>query len=205
MATRILLIRHASVDAIGRRIVGRMPDIHLNARGREESEKLVSRLEGIEVDAIYSSPLERTRETAEVLARARNIEVSICEWMTEIDFGEWTSKSFSELDEIPDWHRFNRCRGQVRIPGGESMLDVQQRMVRGIEELCDRHEGKNVALFSHGDPIRVALAQYAGMAVDFMQRLIVEPASVSVVDIDPCGPRILALNDQSDCGALRRH
>ena len=205
MATRILLIRHASVDAIGRRIVGRMPGVHLNARGREEAEKLVSRLEGIEVDAIYSSPLERTRETAEVLVGARKMEVFICEAATEIDFGEWTGKSFSELDEIPEWHRFNECRGQVRIPGGESMLDVQQRMVKGIEELCDRHQGKSVSVFSHGDPIRVAIAHYAGMAVDFMQRLIVEPASVSAVDIDPCGPRILALNDQSDCGALRRH
>jgi len=201
MAARILLIRHASVDPLGKAIAGRGAGVHLNEQGRLEAEQLVERLSATKLEAIYCSPMERTRETAEPVARSKQLEVLTSDEFTEIDFGEWTGKTFGELDKLPEWHRFNQCRSIGRIPGGESMLEVVQRMVRGIEAVSERHRRGMVAIFSHCDPIRAALVHYMGMNLDGMLRLTVAPASISAVDVEPCGARLLALNNVS--GAFR--
>jgi probable phosphoglycerate mutase len=197
MAARILLIRHASVDPIGKAIVGRRRGVHLNERGRFEAEQLVGRLSETKLEAIYCSPMERTQETAEPLARSKRMDVLTRDEFTEIDFGEWTGKVFAELDKLPEWHRFNQCRSVGRIPGGESMPEVVQRMVRGIEAVCEQHRSGTIAIVSHCDPIRAALVHYTGMNLDSMLRLAIAPASISAVDVEPWGPRVLTLNNVS--------
>jgi broad specificity phosphatase PhoE len=197
MAARILLIRHASVDLLGKAIAGRGRGVHLNERGRLEAEQLAQRLSETTLEAIYCSPMERTQETAEALARSKDLDVLTRDEFTEIDFGDWTGKSFAELDQIPAWHRFNQCRSLGRIPGGESMLEVVQRMVRGVEAVCQQHRSGTVGILSHCDPIRAALVHYTGMNLDGILRLTIAPASISAVDVEPCGPRVLALNNVS--------
>lgn len=198
MATRILLIRHGSVDTIGNWISGRRAGVHLNQTGKAEAAALAQRLAGASLAAIYSSPLERTRETAEPLARSQKLDVNIREEFSEIDFGEWTGKAFSELAAIPLWRQFNAERSAVCIPGGECMPEVAQRMARGLESIEKAHQNEAVAVFSHADPIRSVICHYAGTSLDKMQTFEIDPASISTIEFGPGGVRIRGIN--SRCG-----
>lgn len=194
MGTRVLLIRHAQVDPIGNWLAGRSRGIHLNEKGQMQARELVSKLANVKLEGIYSSPLERAQETAHFVASSKGLDVSVCDDLTDVDFGDWTGKTFEALAAMPEWHVFNQARACARIPGGETMLDVRQRMVRAIESIGSRHEGASVAIFSHCDPIRAAIVHHAGMTLDSILRISVDPASISVLDCDSCCSRILALN-----------
>jgi broad specificity phosphatase PhoE len=203
MATRVLLIRHASVDAIGVWLAGRLEGVHLNQRGQMEAQQLVDRLSGISLDAIYSSPLERAQQTARPVAIARDLLVTAQKELTDVHFGHWTGKSFKELNELPEWHHFNRHRSTGRIPGGESPQALVQRMVAAIEAIRAQHEGETVAIFSHCDPIRFAIAHYLAIDLDSLLEVAIDPASISVLDIGRFDARIVTLNDRSERLAIR--
>jgi probable phosphomutase (TIGR03848 family) len=194
MAT-FLLIRHALNDWIDKRIAGWTPGVHLNDAGRRQADALVERLARIELAAIYSSPLERTLETAAPLGRARGLVVQPCEEFGEIRYGAWTGLELTELRQRADWKRFVRCRSVMRVPDGELMLELQTRVVSGLERLRAHHGDDTVAVVSHGDPIRTAIAYYLGVSLDHYPRLDIAPASVSIVTVADEGPRLVRMND----------
>ena len=191
----VLLVRHGHTAAIGSRIVGRLPGIELTSKGRLQAERLVSRLSGRPLAAIYSSPLERAIESARPLAAARGMEIGSCAGLIEIDFGEWTGLTFDSLDRLPAWHRFNAERGSAPVPGGEGAVDVQRRAVHTIEAIAARHPGETVAAFSHGDVIRSILLYYTGKPLDRIEDFPIDPASVSALSLTPRGASVLYVND----------
>ena len=193
--TRFLLIRHATIEANGKRLAGRAPGMHLDERGREQALALAARLSQLPVTAIYSSPLERARETAEPIARLLGREVAIREELLEIEFGEWTGKAFGELDGLPEFQRFNAFRSCSPVQGGEFMLQAQLRMVLALDALRRAHPDECVAVVSHGDMIRSAIAHYAGIPLDLFQRLEVSPASISTIDVAEAAVRLVSIND----------
>lgn len=200
MAT-FLLIRHAETDTVGKSIAGWLPDVHLNETGGKQAELLAQRLAGVPLQAIYSSPLERALETAQPLARRRNLRIQPCEAAGEIRFGEWTGLPISELEPLPEWRRFNKLRSLSRVPGGELMLETQTRIVSEMECMRRRHRGRTVAIISHGDVIKAALAHLAGVHLDLFHRIEISPASVTVVSLNEQGPRILRVNDTGELAA----
>jgi len=181
--TKILLIRHATNDTVGIRLSGRKAGVHLNEEGRIQVQKLAARLEGMKINAVYSSPLERAVQTAEPIANILNLETIVCEDFLEINFGEWTFKTFKELDELAHFQQFNKFRSFTRVPGGESMPEAQMRMITGIEKLCSRHPNETVAVVSHADMIKSAVAYYTGTHLDLFHRVEISPASVSIIEI----------------------
>lgn len=192
--TRFLLIRHATIDSSGKALAGRTSGVHLNERGRRQAQALAGRLAGIPIEAIYSSPLDRAVQTAEPLAALLGLTVGISEEVNEIAFGRWTNRSFDELSLDASFQRFNAFRSTASAPGGEFMLQAQTRMVLALEELRSRHREGIVAVVSHGDPIKAAVAFYAGIPLDLFQRIEISLASVSVVEIDDNSVRILSIN-----------
>jgi probable phosphoglycerate mutase len=196
--TTFLLIRHGHTDWIGKAIAGRSPGVGLSAEGAEQALNLPRRVRNVAITAICSSPLQRTRETAEPLAQERRLPVEIRPRLIEVDFGSWTGKTMTELDADPLWKRFNTLRGSTRAPGGELMLDVQSRMVDELEELRRLHGGNTVAVVSHQDAIKAALAHYAGIPLDLFHRFEISPASVSVLQLAEWGPRIVSVNHTGD-------
>jgi len=196
--TTVLLVRHATCDPVGKSIAGRAEGVHLNAEGEQQARRVAARLREVPVAAIYSSPLERARETAEHIARGRDLRVESFDAVAEIDFGEWTGCALGALAALPAWRRFNSFRSGTRIPGGELIAEVQARTVAGLASLRDRHPDATVAVVSHADVIKAALAYYLGTPLDLMQRLEVAPASISAVALDAEGVRILALNDRGE-------
>lgn len=153
----------------------------MNEAGRAEAERLAERLSTLRISAVYSGPLERSVETAGIVGSRLGLGFETRRGLDEIEFGEWTGKSFAELDPDPVWRRFNTFRSCTRVPGGESMTEVQARVLAELEKLHEKHPGEAVAVVTHADLIRAALAFFAGIHLDLFHRLEILPASVSIV------------------------
>ena len=194
----VLLIRHGHTDAIGRTLVGRLPGVRLSPLGRAQAERLPARLAGRDIEAIYASPLVRTRETAAPLAAARALDVQTLDSLLEADFGEWTGLAFDALEPLDAWRRFNESRGTAPVPGGETALEAQARIVGALDALRLRHAGSTIAVFSHADPIRYAVLHYASMPLDDIHQVTIDPASVTIVRFDQERATLVAVNERED-------
>jgi probable phosphoglycerate mutase len=192
--TRFLLIRHGLNDSVGKTIVSWTPGVHLNEEGRAQAEQLPDLLEGTPIDAIYSSPLERAQETAAPLAARRNLPVHLRDAFGEVRFGEFSGHPLKELNAMRDWKTYRGFRSGTRAPGGELVVEVQARFASELECLRNQHPDQTVAIFSHADSIKATLALYMGVSLDLFDRIVVYPASVSVIDIDDSGPLIHRIN-----------
>jgi probable phosphomutase (TIGR03848 family) len=201
--TTLALIRHASHGLVGRAIVGRAPRVPLSAEGLRQADALAERLEASSIQALYSSPLERACATAAPIAARLGVEVQIADELNEIDYGAWTNRTLAELHELEEWRRFNLFRSGSRIPGGETMIEVQERMLRLVERVCSAHPDRAIALISHGDVIKATLAYYLGVPLDLFQRIEISPASVSIVRIERYGPEVLLINGAVEERLLR--
>ncbi len=200
--TTFFLIRHASCSGLGQTLWGRTPGVCLNGTGKLEAQRLAERLRGITLEAIYSSPLERALETAETIARTMNLEVNRNPAFDEIDFGDWTGKSFDVLSGDEVWGRFNSVRSTTRIPGGESFLEVQTRVITELERLSAQHNNARVAIVSHADVIKAAVGYFAATPIDLLQRIEISPCSVSVVAMNRNSLRLLTINNTRDLSDL---
>lgn len=183
MAT-VYLIRHGMTDVAGKRLSGRMAGVHLNAEGRAQVARLGELFAGATIDTVYSSPLERAMETAHAIADPLGLSIETSERLLEVDFGEWTGRRVTEMADDPKWRRWNALRGESRSPGGESMLEVQVRMVEEILAIAKGRPRSRVAVVSHEDPIRAAIAYFLGVPLDLFLRLTMAPASVSIVELE---------------------
>jgi probable phosphomutase (TIGR03848 family) len=196
--TRILLIRHASNDYIATgRLAGRTPGVHLNDRGRAEAQAVAERLAAVPLAAVYSSPLERALETAGPLADRHGVLPQLLAGVVETDCGEWTGASIEELSRTDLWRLMQASPSCARHPGGESMAEVQARMVAAVEELRILHTGQRIAVISHSDPIKLVLAFHTGLHIDMFQRLTVDPASINELEFSSRSPRLVRSNDRA--------
>jgi probable phosphomutase (TIGR03848 family) len=194
----VLLVRHGQNDWVSkRRLAGWTPGVHLNDKGRKEVEELAKRLKPLSISAVCSSPLERCMETAIAIARPHDLPVVELEAIGEVRYGKWEGQKIKKLTKKKrNWYALQHYPSRFRFPGGESLRETQQRAVAALEELSRRHEKEMVVAVSHADVIKLVLAHYLGMHIDLFQRLVVSPASVSVLVLASEGPvRVLRIND----------
>jgi len=195
--TTFIFIRHGLTDAVGHVMSGHAAGVHLNAVGRDQAASLPTRLGNSAITALYSSPLERARETAQPIADARGLRVEIEPRFIEVEFGEWTNRRFADLASDRHWQLYNAFRGVTRPPSGEALVDVQTRTVDAVLDLHARHPDGSIVVVSHADTLRAVLLYFLGMPVDFVQRLELSPARISVVQIGECAPRVLQVNGET--------
>jgi probable phosphomutase (TIGR03848 family) len=193
--TTLLLVRHALNDWVGDKLAGWTPDVHLNDKGKAQAEALCHRLADRPIAAVYSSPLERAVETARIVAAPHRLEVQIRAGMGEVRYGDWTGQSIKELAKEKAWQVVQFYPSGARFPGGEAIREMQARAVAELDELVVQHPAEIIVVVSHADVIKAVLAHYAGLHLDLFQRLVVSPASLSVVAFTPMGPRLVCLND----------
>lgn len=195
MALTLFLLRHAAHDRVGDLLCGRMPGVALGTTGHWQAARLARRFAPGALDALYTSPVQRCRETAAPLAAACGMLPAVLPEAEEVDFGAWTGSRFAMLEDDPAWRAWNGSRDTAAAPGGESMVAVRSRVEALLDRLRRRHPDGRVALVSHAEIIRTAILQVLGLPLQAYERLEVSPASISALALWPGGERVLGLND----------
>ena len=203
-STLVLLVRHGQTNTTGIVLPGRSPGLHLSDEGRKQAEGVATRLAGVpRLAAVYASPLERARETAEPVARAHHLAVRIERGLLECDYGEWTGGKLAVLAKKPEWQTIQRYPSGFRFPGGESFTEMQTRITDTLARLVERHRGKAIVAVSHADPIKVAVAHALGSHLDLFQRIMIATGSITAIAYRREGPSVLTVNSvDGDLGAL---
>jgi len=194
MTATFLLVRHGATADLDVRLSGRRPGVSLSAKGASEAAALARGLAGTHINRLMTSPLDRTRETAEAIGTALGLTPEVADALIEIDLGEWTGADFATLRADARWDVWNRERATACCPGGETMGQAQARIVGLMQALAQTQDGQVIALVTHSDLIRAALAHVLGLGLDGVHRFDIDPASVSRVVLGDWGGRVLAMN-----------
>lgn len=196
MAT-IILVRHGENDwSKKNKLAGWLSGVHLNETGHQQAQAVAQRLAALPVKAVYSSPLTRCAETATYIADTHRLAVQHLDEIGEVQYGEWEGKKIKKLAQEPLWRMVQFYPSRARFPGGETLREVQSRAIQALEDLAATHEKELIVVVSHADVIRLLLAHYLGVHLDLFQRLVISPASVSIVSLSPGGVvRVLRMND----------
>jgi probable phosphomutase (TIGR03848 family) len=209
--TTVLLIRHGRTAAnTAGVLVGRTSGIELDEAGVQQVAALATRLSGVQLRAIVTSPLRRCRQTAQALLSAQSdgCVMTVEQGLVECGYGDWTGKSLRDLSKDKLWSAVQQQPSAVRFPGGESMSEMSARAISAVRAWNARMEaehGPDVvwAAVSHGDPIKAVLADALGMHLDSFQRIVVDPASISIVRYTAARPYLITANSTGvDLAAL---
>ena len=204
--TQILLVRHAVNDFVKTgRLAGWTPGVHLNDEGKAQAEALGKRLADSPIRHIYSSPLERTMETAEAVRQhhphlhlVQNAEIG------EVRYGDWEGKSVASLVSRKMWHNVQHYPSRAKFPNGETMRDCQMRIVNAIETIAAQHPRELVVIVSHADLIKMAVAHFLGMHLDSFQRIVISPASITSLSLGFGRPYVNTVNDVAHIEQMER-
>lgn len=204
--TDILLIRHAVNDFVKTgKLAGWTPDVHLNDEGKAQAEALGKRLADVPIKQLYSSPLERTMETAEAICKHHsNLPIQQNQEIGEVRYGDWEGQAIAALQGRKMWSVVQEYPSRAVFPNGETMRGVQVRAVNAIETLVAKHPGELVAVVSHADLIKMILAHFLGMHLDNFQRLVVSPASISSLSLTHGRPYVGTINDVAHIRQMER-
>jgi broad specificity phosphatase PhoE len=184
VTTTIILVRHCVHDLIDRALVGRQPDVFLSAAGMMQAQCLAAALVRRGVTDVRSSPQNRARQTAEAVAAMLGKPAEVVPEFDEVDFGAWTGRAFDSLDDDCGWQRWNSDREACRPPGGESMRELQNRVLAGLSRLAAAHPGQCTAVVTHAEPARAAILHYRGMSLGEYARIEVDAGSCTTLHFD---------------------
>ena len=194
-ANVVILVRHGHTPTTGKILPGRAKGLHLSELGKDQAEKGASHLSSLSnINAVYSSPMERTLETAKPIAKAFGKKVCKNQGLIEADFGKWTGRKLSDLRKLNDWEKVQKNPSLFRFPDGESFMEIQSRMVTAVTNICENHRGEIIVAVSHADTIKAFLTAALGTPLDLFQRLHISPCSVSPVIFGTKSPFVLAVN-----------
>lgn len=200
----MLFVRHGVTATTGKVLPGRAKGLHLADTGRAQAEAVGERLAALkQIDAVYASPLERTRETAAAIGNRLGLKVAVEKGLVECDFGEWTGAELKTLSRLPDWSTVQRYPSGFRFPSGESFREMHTRIADTVARLRARHHGQTIVAVSHADPIKAAVADATGTPLDLFQRIVISPCSVSAIAYGDSGPTVLTVNSLADLAQLR--
>jgi probable phosphomutase (TIGR03848 family) len=197
----VVLLRHARSTANGAGVLaGRTPGIELDESGRRQAEQLVARLEPVPLAAVVCSPLLRCEQTIAPLLAARGLTPVTEPDLSEVDYGEWTGRELKTLFKEKLWSVVQQHPSAAVFPGGEGLAGMQNRAVAAVRahdaRITAEHGPRAVWLLcSHGDVLKSILADALGQHLDGFQRIVVNPASVSVIQYTDTRPFVLRMND----------
>jgi probable phosphomutase (TIGR03848 family) len=202
--TNLLFVRHGSTPTTGKVLPGRARGLELSPEGRAQADTVAQRLRAVApVDAVYSSPLERCKQTAAPIALQFDARVGIRKGFIECDVGEWTGASLTSLANLPEWKAMHAHPAGFRFPEGESFLEMQARVANAVADIVAAHPGQRVVVVTHADIVKLAIVSALGMALDALHRMTISPCSVTAVAYGHLGPHVLTVNSTDDLGKLR--
>jgi probable phosphoglycerate mutase len=193
MTARLYFVRHAAHDFLDTTLCGRMPGVSLNEAGRAQSAILAQALR--HVNAVHSSPRDRCLETAEAIAAGAGCSVTVSPALDEIEMGAWTGKAFADLRSDPLWRAWNERRAEASPPGGEPMRAAQRRIVEHASAVAPAAPDRSIALVTHADMIKAAIASFLGLNLDAHTSFTIAPASISMVLLCDWGARVESVSE----------
>jgi len=200
----VLLVRHGQTPTTGKLLPGRAGGLHLSDAGRSQAQAVAERLAVLpKVDAVYASPLERTRETAAPIAKARGLRTRTERGLIDADVGAWTGWELKRAAKRPEWKTVQQHPSGFRFPGGESFPEMQARVLSALARLRAAHPGGTVVAVSHADPIKAAAADALGTPLDLFQRIVISPCSVTAILYGDSWPLALTVNSTGDLSSLK--
>jgi probable phosphomutase (TIGR03848 family) len=201
----VLLLRHGrtSANAAGT-LAGRQP-VELDESGRKQAERAGERLRELPVAAVVTSPLIRCRTTVELALPGVTAEVD--DGLIECGYGDWEGRPLSELAKDPLWPVVQQHPSAAVFPNGEAMAAMSARAVATVRRWDARVTAEHGAdalwvACSHGDVIKAIVADAMGLHLDQFQRIVADPASISVIRYTTTRPFVVRLNDTADLSAL---
>lgn len=200
----MLLVRHAPTPETGTKLTGRLPGVGLGDTGRQAAQRTAERLSDLKLAAVYASPIERTWETAEIIAAPHRLQPVSEDGLVEVDYGKWSGRSLKSLSQLKAWWTVQVTPSRMTFPEGESLAAAQHRAVEACERLAAGHGKETIALVSHSDIIQSIVSHYLGQPLDLFSRIVISPTSVTVVDVPRQGiPRVMAVNTTGAEGSWR--
>jgi probable phosphomutase (TIGR03848 family) len=197
----VILLRHGRSTANGSGVLaGRTPKVGLDETGRVQAKGLPGRLAGVPLAEAVCSPLLRCKQTLAPLLEERGLTPAVDTRLSEVDYGEWTGRELKTLAKEPLWRVVQAHPSAAVFPGGEGLAGMQARAVTAVREhdarITAAHGDEAVwALCSHGDVLKAILADALGQHLDSFQRIVVDPASISVVRYTETRPFVVRMND----------
>ena len=199
---RLVLIRHAHSESNASGVLsGRIPNIHLSEKGKKQAQQLAERLGNFPVAEIRISPMERCAETIDPwlkqhVSKVRgSLKPIVDPGINEVDYGIWSGKKLTSLSRKREWKTVQESPSRMYFPEGEGIAAMQSRAMQTVHELAKLPDAKVGVIVSHGDVIKSIVASVLGMHLDEFQRIIIDPASVSIIEYASIKPRLLLLND----------
>ena len=198
--TTVILLRHAHSVANEKGILaGRASGVSLSTKGKEQAELLTSRLGNARFKDIRISPLERCLATLEPWLQSQDTSVRkkilFDPNVSEVDYGDWTGKKLLALSLRKEWRVVQNTPSEMKFPKGEGLLQMQQRAEKALRQSIKK-TGTGVSLIvSHGDVIKSLIATALDLHLDKFQKIVIDPASISVLDFNKGSFRLLHLND----------
>lgn len=192
--TSFYFVRHGVTAHTPHKLSGWLPGISLSHDGRAEAEAAAASLERVRLHAIFSSPLERTLETAQTIAARQAVDVTVSDGLGEVRYGRWTDRSYKSLRRTKLWDRVQHWPSGARFPDGESLIEVQARALDELERIRADYPRHRVCCVTHADVIRLVVAHYLGVHIDLFQRIVIGPGSITVISVGEDGPKVLGVN-----------
>ena len=199
---RLVLIRHAHSEANAAGVLsGRLPNVHLSETGIEQANGLAKRLGAFPISEMRISPMERCFETVQpwinefIIPKFSKFEAVIDPDLTEVDYGTWSGRKLSVLSKNKLWKTVQESPSRMYFPSGEGIAPMQSRAMQSVHELVSVKKKGAAVIVSHGDVIKSIIASALGMHLDEFQRIIIDPASVSILEYSSIKPRVILLND----------
>lgn len=194
----LLLIRHGENDFTKtHKLAGYTPEVHLNERGQSQAQALGDALKDVPIKAIYSSPLERARETAAPIAAARALDVQVEAGLLETNVGKWQGRSLAALRLQKAWKVVQNAPSRAQFPEGETFYECQTRIVTTLDAIARKYKPQDmVACVFHADPIKLAVAHYIGLPLDHFQRLSCDTGSLTALYVSESGANLIKLNQR---------
>jgi probable phosphoglycerate mutase len=192
--TELYLVRHGVTSHTGHRLTGWAPGVPLSEDGRREAETAARALRGVKFKAVYSSPIDRTLETARLVAAPHDLEVVVRDGLGEVDYGKWTNRSLRSVARTKLWLQLRSWPSNTRFPGGETLRETQVRALAEIDRICSDHPRGAVCCVTHADVIRAVVAHFLGLHLDLIERITIGPASITLIAVAAFGPRVITVN-----------
>lgn len=186
----VILVRHSRSTANTAGVLaGQAPGISLDETGFTQAQGLTARIGDVLISRVISSPLQRCIETISPWhEKYGKTEIEIDNNFIESDYGSWTGEKLSELAKEPLWKSVQKSPSTVTFPEGESFQAMFKRVSNGLDSIIDKlAENDNVIVVSHGDIIKLAIAKILGLPIDNFQKLVIDPASISIVKVENSG------------------